>query len=49
MKKHYKEKAVIRVTESLKHLVARERHQIMKVAFWDIKDHTDDLKKNSIA
>jgi len=21
----------------------------MKTAFWEIKDHTDDLKKNSIA
>jgi S-adenosylmethionine:diacylglycerol 3-amino-3-carboxypropyl transferase len=26
----------------------RVRKQLLKVALWDIKDHADDLKKNSI-
>jgi hypothetical protein len=46
--RHYENQARTRSFLGLAALSERFRAQILKTAFWDLKDHADALKKNSI-
>jgi hypothetical protein len=46
--RHYENQARTRSFLALAALSERFRSQILKTAFWDLKDHADGLKKNSI-
>ena len=46
--RHFESQARIRSFLALTALSERFRAQLLKTAFWDLKDHADDLKKNSI-
>jgi hypothetical protein len=46
--RHYENQARTRSFLALAALSERFRAQILKTAFWDLKDHADALKKNSI-
>jgi hypothetical protein len=46
--RHYESQARTRSLLALAALSERFRSQILKTAFWDLKDHADGLKKNSI-
>jgi hypothetical protein len=45
---HFESQARTRSFLALAAISVRFRSQILKTAFWDIKDHADALKKNSI-
>jgi hypothetical protein len=45
---HFENQARTRSFHALSAISVRFRSQLLKTAFWDIKDHADALKKNSI-